>query len=685
MNILFSLHQFFPHHYTGTERLVLNLSKQLQKNGHRVKVLTYGIIETDDYRCQDGFLIKEYIFEGVPVISVRHVNIPEDISFTIFDPSMEKILHSILQKNSFDIIHVCHPMRTATVIKVAKKHNIPVLLTITDFWLMCPRVIASTPQGNLCNGSADGKECIAECYGPLWSEKIQRRFTEATQVFTMVSRVVFPTEFLQSMFLKKMFSGQSGLIRFGNDYCYIRDNTKHYTEKSEVTLGFLSSLLPHKGAHILVKAFIQADQNNLALKIYGDPLHEMEYFEQLKNQSKEHRIEFLGRYNNKDMENILQDLDVVVLPSMWWENTPLVMLQALAHKVPVIVSDFPGMTEIINNGVNGFVFRPGDDEHLKEILIQLGKNPILINDIKNNISYSKRIEEEAFEYEVLYKEILSNFSPDIIQHSNCDLIRTAEPDMSNLKIDPVLHTFFVEKYGQNFFFEINDNDAMYQYLKDHPAIKDPVKEYYLSGESMIQVLDDILLDQKIIIKNVSSFLDFASGYGRFTRFLPYMFRLGAITVSDIDKEAVDFCKDRIGVNGFYSSEKPAHLDIQTRFDIIWVASLFSHLSLHSWKEWIEKLYGLLNDNGLLIFSTHGCHCYNLLDEITKKNLLHLEHGFYFMKQSEINTLSTDIYGTAYVTEEFVKKHVEKNKLGQIVGYYPQKLWNFQDIYVIKKT
>jgi glycosyltransferase involved in cell wall biosynthesis len=408
MNILFSLHQFFPHHYTGTERLVLNLSKQLQKNGHHVKVLTYGIIETEGYHFQDGFLIKEYNFEGVPVISIRHVNIPVEASFSIFDPGMEKILDYVLERNSFDIIHVCHPMRTGTIIKVAKKMNIPVILTLTDFWLMCPRGIASTPQGDLCNGSADGKQCIADCYGPLWSEKIQQRFAEANQVFSMVNRVVFPTAFLKSMFSKKMYSGQSDLIRFGNDYRYIRYNAKHYTENSEIVLGFLSSLLPHKGAHILVKAFIQANQENLSLKIYGDPLHELEYFEQLKNQSKEHQIEFLGRYNNEDMENMLQDLDLVVLPSLWWENTPLVMLRALAHKVPVIVSDFPGMTEIVNDGVNGFVFRPGDSDHLKDIVIQIGKNPILINEIKRNISYSKRIEEEAFEYECIYSEELQN-------------------------------------------------------------------------------------------------------------------------------------------------------------------------------------------------------------------------------------------------------------------------------------
>jgi glycosyltransferase involved in cell wall biosynthesis len=211
------------------------------------------------------------------------------------------------------------------------------------------------------------------------------------------------------MFSKKMYSGPSDLIRFGNDYRYIRYNVKQYSETSEVTLGFLSSLLPHKGAHILVAAFIEAHQENMSLKIFGDPLHEQEYFERMKNLSKNYHIDFLGKYHNDDLESILEDLDVVVLPSLWWENTPLVMLRALAHKVPVVVSDFPGMTEVVRDGVDGFVFRPGEYKDLENILIKIGKNPTLLNDKKKNISYLKRIEEEAFEYECIYYEEQQKF------------------------------------------------------------------------------------------------------------------------------------------------------------------------------------------------------------------------------------------------------------------------------------
>lgn len=81
MRILIGVHQFFPHHYTGTERYVLNISKQLQKMGHFVKVLTYSIIDNSNFLKGSKMLFKEYVYEGVSVIALKHFEMPNDHSF----------------------------------------------------------------------------------------------------------------------------------------------------------------------------------------------------------------------------------------------------------------------------------------------------------------------------------------------------------------------------------------------------------------------------------------------------------------------------------------------------------------------------------------------------------------------------------------------------------------------------
>ena len=87
MKILYVLHQFFPHHYTGTERLTLQIAKQMQRMGNFVTVLTCepNEIENDGFKSLDKYILKkEYQFESIPVIAFR--DLENDAHFDIFPP-----------------------------------------------------------------------------------------------------------------------------------------------------------------------------------------------------------------------------------------------------------------------------------------------------------------------------------------------------------------------------------------------------------------------------------------------------------------------------------------------------------------------------------------------------------------------------------------------------------------------
>lgn len=693
MNILFAVHQFFPNHYTGTERVVLNLCKQFRRMGHSVTVLTYGLLETSGFRTEGNCYVKEYGFESIRVVSVRHIQMTNEVSFSVFDNDIEQFCDGFLARENFDIIHVCHPMRVGSVIRSAKKRNIPVILTSTDFWLMCPRGIGVTPGMVLCRGSTDGKMCYEQCYGGPWEEKIAKRFRDSWEVFRSVNRVVCATEFLKGMYEAQGYAKDIVINRFGTDYNNIVPNARMYDEKSELKLGYLSYFSFHKGAHILVDAFCRAGCPNLTLVIYGETSGDKDYLAQLTVLRKKClKIEYRGKYSYEDLPVMLNDLDIVVLPSLWWENSPLVLLSSLAHDVPAIVSDLGGMTENIKNCVNGFAFRTGDAEDLARIIKEIGNNPTILNTLKKQISHPPRIEAEAFFYEQMYESLVSALNDG---HKTDPLVQEPvhAPQITETPADPVVRQVppssatieeIQKKYGTSFVMDLHPNDAMYQFLVNHPDINDPMGEYFKSGESMLVEFREILADQKIDIHSIDSFLDFASGYGRFTRFLIFSIPSKAVTVCDIDKNAVDFCREKFKTDGFYSSVDPNDSTVRKKYDVIWVASLFSHLSLKWWKMWLTKLSGLLNPNGILIFSTHGCHCYELLDETTKQKISRPEEGFLFFGQSELDNLSKDVYGTTYVTEKFVRNFIEKHGLGKVTGYYPVKLWSFQDVYVLKK-
>lgn len=407
MKILFVVHQFFPKWYTGTERLVLNLAKQMQRMGHCVEVLTYGIQDDENFSNQDNMMCKRFKFQGVSVISIRHLNVPESLSFDIFDESIRVILNKIITKEKYDIMHVVHPMRHGYAIKVAHSISLPIVLTLTDFWLLCPKFILVTSKGELCKGSEDYLKCIENCYGSFFKNKLHNRIKEVQDILRTVDCVVSGTNFLIKMFELNNFSSNIKLIRFGTDYNNVRSNLKKYSENSEITIGFLSTLIPHKGAAILIDAFNKINLKNIRLKIYGHYFGEKEYYETIKKMvNNNKKVEFYGEYKYEELPDIFNEIDIVVVPSLWWENSPLILLGALAHNVPAIVSNLDGMTEIIKDGENGFSFDVGNVESLAKVLQKISNDPTILNELKAKICHPPRIEEEAFEYEKIYSSLI---------------------------------------------------------------------------------------------------------------------------------------------------------------------------------------------------------------------------------------------------------------------------------------
>lgn len=407
------VHQFFPLWYTGTERFVLNLAKQFQRMGHFVEVLTYGWKDDSNFVPYEGILVKHYRYEGIPVIAIKHQKTysEESFSFRIFDECLEPALASIIVKENYDIVHVAHPFRCgSSCMHVAYNKRIPVLLTLTDFWTICPNIIAVTKNGQLCCSPEGGKKCITECFQNTDKESIVKRVEDIHQMFGMANYCTTSTHFLKRIIHSNYPLCKMNVIRFGKNYSDIRKNSRVYSKDSQITVGFLSTLQPHKGAHILINAFNKVQQNNISLKIYGHYFDHQEYYQSLKKLASQKKILFCDAYRYEDFQQILDELDIVIVPSIWWENSPLVLLRSLAHKVPVIVSDLEGMTEIIKDGKNGFVFNVGNADSLAKVLEKIGQDPTILNTIKNTIISPPRIEEEAFEYEAVYNKLIQKMN-----------------------------------------------------------------------------------------------------------------------------------------------------------------------------------------------------------------------------------------------------------------------------------
>jgi hypothetical protein len=214
---------------------------------------------------------------------------------------------------------------------------------------------------------------------------------------------------------------------------------------------------------------------------------------------------------------------------------------------------------------------------------------------------------------------------------------------------------------------IHDDDEMFWTISEiDPAA--PVAHYLDSGSRAADALVDALQQAGRDLEG--PLLDFACGHGRVTRHLVGRVDL---TVADIHPGAVEFVTDTFGVPGFVSVTDPADLDHGGRYRVIWVASLFSHLSHDRWVPWLAALRGLLDDDGALVFSTNGPGHHDLPE---------VEPGFRFGTENETHgRLDGAEYGTTEVDPEWVER-AAASVGGRVLCRLPDRLWGVQDLYVV---
>jgi glycosyltransferase involved in cell wall biosynthesis len=406
MKLLYVVHQFYPEFSSGTEKFVFNVSSAMQKDGHAVHVVTYTFQEQLGKK-QGDLLVREYSYRGIPVTAVRSVKLPMNINTAWNSGALATFAQQLLNEQKPDLLHIAHPMRLGGFAGEAERMGIPYVVTLTDFWTICPKITLQTSSGDLCAGPKGGEECSRWC-PELDPQIVRSRLHQAVHMLIKAKTVLVPSSFVASLIRTEFPELKVKVIPHGLPRPHSMRFVNAYRRGDKLVFAYAGGLALHKGVHVLLAAFRKV-KGAAELRIYGSQFQQQNYFNLLQEiADRDSRIRFCGGYSDDQLDTIFQELDVLVLPSLCYETYSFSVHEALSRGVPVIASRLGIIEEVVQDGIFGFVVRPGDIDELARTMEKLLADPGQLNDLKARLaSYTAPLlEEEAYLYERVYRSAI---------------------------------------------------------------------------------------------------------------------------------------------------------------------------------------------------------------------------------------------------------------------------------------
>ncbi len=300
------------------------------------------------------------------------------------------------------VVHVGHLNHLSTsLIEQASARDVPVVFTLHDYWLMCPRgqflqMHPANPRDpwSACDGQEDRK-CAERCYAryfsgapqereedvAYWTGWVGRRMEHARRMAGLVDLFIAPSRYLLERF-RDGFGLPAAKLRY-MDYGFDLSRLvgRRRQAEPEFVFGYIGTHIPAKGIHHLVEAFGQL-RGRARLRIWGrERAANTEALQALARAlpgDAAGRVEWLPEYRNADIvRDVFDRVDAIVVPSIWAENSPLVIHEALQARVPVITADTGGMSEYVHDGMNGLLFTHRDPHALARAMQRLVDEPEL--------------------------------------------------------------------------------------------------------------------------------------------------------------------------------------------------------------------------------------------------------------------------------------------------------------------
>jgi glycosyltransferase involved in cell wall biosynthesis len=371
----------FPPHASGGAEIVAHKEALILKDlGVDVEVFCGGLDGNVDraYRvkAEDGELRKTRVSLSLEDISGEWWNFDNDV--------IRQRFASVLERFGPHVVHFHNLVGlSAKMIDECEQRRISTVLTLHDYWGICFKNTMLKNDGSVCMaGGFDCLGCKTTLMGPL-STPSPTRNSHILLSLAKVDRFVSPSQYLADRYAANGIPRDRILVmRNGIDPERFPASRR---EHEVFSLGFIGYLGKHKGLDVLLRALaLLPDSGEVRLLVAGDG-EERQNLEALCQELRlGHLVTFRGRVQNQHIAAIYAQIDVLVVPSVWPENSPVTITEAMASGIPVIASDIGGVSELVENEVTGLLAPPRDSRALADSIERLRKDAELRSEMGQN-------------------------------------------------------------------------------------------------------------------------------------------------------------------------------------------------------------------------------------------------------------------------------------------------------------
>lgn len=380
----------------GCERIYLETANLLESLGHHS--LFFSMLHPSNIPCAES----EYF---VPYIDFNEAMGPKKSLVAalrvLYYWEASRRLSRLLDKKVVDIVHlhnIYHQISPSILPAIAQR-DIPMVMTLHDYKVVCPSY-------NLFSDYGPCEACIGGCY----HRALQRRCVKGSllktalsvlemtlhhkllRLFDQVDLFISPSQFLKNKVMEMGFQNE---IRHLPNYVTIEQFTPAYG-KCDGTILYFGRLSQEKGVHLLIEA---GKILRTPIEIAGTGPRENVLRKYVKQAGLDN-IRFLGFLQGKKLWQTVARAAVVVLPSCWYENNPLTVLEAFAMGKPVVGARIGGIPELVLDGETGFTFIPGNSADLAAKIEFLLKDEALCKRIGRS---ARTLVEEQYSPQLYYE------------------------------------------------------------------------------------------------------------------------------------------------------------------------------------------------------------------------------------------------------------------------------------------